>query len=317
MKLTREELFEVVKNAPLVSIDLIVKNSDGDILLGLRKNEPAKKTWFVPGGRIEKNKKISDAFSEICYHEIGLKKQISDAQFLGIYEHFYDKNFYEESEKDGIGTHYVALAYQINIDKIKTDSLPNTQHYKWKLFTLDNLRNDPEVDKHTKKFFEIADRINEKQYPIVASRRQTYDTMLWQTPVLSLTAQAFLLTIALGANIYPGARILAALLSLVAALASIQLLEKHRHFERGDSEFLNKFEVLYQKNGFALIHGPDRVVKRSWIAKFSSFKIWRRLLFVFAISAFIILCVSSWTFLASPSIPEKTNLPAGNSIQKK
>ena len=34
--------------------------------------------------------------------------------------------------------------------------------------------------------------IHEVQYEIVATRRQSFDSMLWQTPALSLTAQAFL-----------------------------------------------------------------------------------------------------------------------------
>jgi hypothetical protein len=35
-------------------------------------------------------------------------------------------------------------------------------------------------------------------YQVVAARRQNFDSMLWQVPALSLTAQAFLLVIALG-----------------------------------------------------------------------------------------------------------------------
>jgi len=41
-KLGRDELAEVVKNAPLVSIDLVVKNGRDEILVGFRKNELAK-----------------------------------------------------------------------------------------------------------------------------------------------------------------------------------------------------------------------------------------------------------------------------------
>ncbi len=51
MEITDDQLLEVIKNAPLVSIDIIVKNKDGKILLGFRNNEPAKNTWFIPGGR--------------------------------------------------------------------------------------------------------------------------------------------------------------------------------------------------------------------------------------------------------------------------
>ena len=35
------------------------------------------------------------------------------------------------------------------------------------------------------------------QYPILAARNQHFNSLLWQTPVLSLTAQAFLFSIAL------------------------------------------------------------------------------------------------------------------------
>jgi len=48
-KLGRDEFAEVVKRAPLASIDLVVKNSRREMLVGLRKNEPAKGFWFVPG----------------------------------------------------------------------------------------------------------------------------------------------------------------------------------------------------------------------------------------------------------------------------
>lgn len=45
----------VVASAPLISIDLLVENEQGQYLLGLRKNRPAQGYWFVPGGRVQKN----------------------------------------------------------------------------------------------------------------------------------------------------------------------------------------------------------------------------------------------------------------------
>jgi hypothetical protein len=54
--------------------------------------------------------------------------------------------------------------------------------------------------------------------------------MLWQTLVISLTAQAFLFTIALG-NVDHLGRFIASLLTVIAALASAQLFAKHRYFE--------------------------------------------------------------------------------------
>ena len=53
--LPKKQYIEVVKNTPLVSIDLIIEDTEGNILLGYRLNSPAKHTWFVPGGVIRKN----------------------------------------------------------------------------------------------------------------------------------------------------------------------------------------------------------------------------------------------------------------------
>jgi hypothetical protein len=61
----------------------------------------------------------------------------------------------------------------------------------------------------------------------------SYTTMLWQVPALSLTAQAFLFTIALAKDVSPGARIVTGLLSVVTTAMSIYLMVSHRiHAER-------------------------------------------------------------------------------------
>ena len=46
----RDEFVLVVRNAPLVAIDLIIRDPDRCVLVGLQTNEPAKGKWFVPGG---------------------------------------------------------------------------------------------------------------------------------------------------------------------------------------------------------------------------------------------------------------------------
>ena len=65
MTLSDSEFVDVVRNTPLVSIDLIISDPMGAILMGWRNNEPAKDTWFVPGGRIRKNERIAEAFERI------------------------------------------------------------------------------------------------------------------------------------------------------------------------------------------------------------------------------------------------------------
>jgi hypothetical protein len=55
-----------------------------------------------------------------------------------------------------------------------------------------------------------------------------YTTLLWQVPALGLTAQAFLLTIALGYQISDAARITASVLSYLIAIACSSLMHNQR-----------------------------------------------------------------------------------------
>ncbi len=135
--------------------------------------------------------------------------------------------------------------------------------------------------------------LNEKQYGVLATRRQGFDTMLWQTPVLSLTAQAFLFTIALGSGIRPTARFISAMLALIAALASIQLMSKHRYNETEDMRVLEEYE---KNEKFMPIHArrPGSHLPNTW----SSYKVWRAVLYAFAVAAAAVLidvvCKRGW-----------------------
>ena len=114
-------------------------------------------------------------------------------------------------------------------------------------------------------------------YQVVAARRQNFDSMVWQVPVLSLTAQAFLLVIALGSGSGHLARIAAGLLSAVTALMSVQLVQRQRLHELADAKWLESFE---QDRGWEQIHQPskDRVaaagVRPRGLAKRPSYQLW-------------------------------------------
>ena len=62
----------VVESTPLISIDLIVRNKKGEVLLGQRINRPAKGDWFVPGGRILKDESFDNAFKRLIKSELNL-----------------------------------------------------------------------------------------------------------------------------------------------------------------------------------------------------------------------------------------------------
>ena len=121
VSLPASEFSKVVENTPLVSIDLVISDSSDAIVMGWRNNEPARHTWFVPGGRIRKNEKIATAFSRIMLSEIGLRTSIDEAQFGGVYEHLYTTNCFDVPS---FGTHYIVLAYVLRYEhrpNLKTD----------------------------------------------------------------------------------------------------------------------------------------------------------------------------------------------------
>jgi colanic acid biosynthesis protein WcaH len=69
--LSRDDFLAVVTLTPLVSIDLVVVDEEGYILVGKRTNEPAYGTWFVPGGRVNKDETLDAAFERIATDELG------------------------------------------------------------------------------------------------------------------------------------------------------------------------------------------------------------------------------------------------------
>ena len=50
-KLNMEEYIQACALAQIVALDLLIKNNEGKYLLGMRRNPPAKNTYFVPGSR--------------------------------------------------------------------------------------------------------------------------------------------------------------------------------------------------------------------------------------------------------------------------
>jgi len=136
-------------------------------------------------------------------------------------------------------------------------------------------------------------------YQTIASRRLGYDTSMWQVPVLSFTAQAFLFTIALSASNYNLARLLAALLALIIALISMQLMSKHRYHERIDVKLLESLEkdMKLDKLGyFPHGHPKDRAsfvrMTPQWFQRLSSYQVWMLGLALFAIASASIIIIT-------------------------
>lgn len=138
----------VVRDTPLVSIDLVVRAPDGRALVGLRTNEPARDAWFVPGGVVRKAERLDDAFARIVRAELGIDRARADARFLGVWEHHYATNF---AEAPGFGTHYVVLAHELTLAAMPA-ALPRAQHRDYRWLADDELLADPGVHEHVKAY---------------------------------------------------------------------------------------------------------------------------------------------------------------------
>ena len=139
----------IIENTPLVSIDFVVYNQKGEILLGYRNNRPAQGYWFVPGGRIQKDESMSVAFKRLTLNELGTEFGLEQAEFIGPFEHFYTDNV----SGDDFSTHYIALGYRLVVDAALL-VLPKEQHSQYSWMEVNELLHHPNVHKHTRWYFE-------------------------------------------------------------------------------------------------------------------------------------------------------------------
>jgi colanic acid biosynthesis protein WcaH len=133
--LSKPEFSLVVRNAPLVSIDVIIKDPHGCVLVGERENEPAKGCYFVPGGVIRKNETI------VC--------SVGEAKFLGVFEHIYEKNLFGDPD---YGTHYVVLAYELALGQ-RPRVVKDSQHADFRWMSKSELLSFGSVHPNTQAYF--------------------------------------------------------------------------------------------------------------------------------------------------------------------
>jgi len=145
-KISNKEFLDVVRLTPLISIDLLVVKGD-KYLIGHRSIDPAKGTWFVPGGRIFKNEKMAEALRRICIGELGISFSIYETQFQGIFEHHHPNNFLNDST----GTHYIVICLKLLVDSIS--DLPKIQHNSYRWLTEKEIIDDSNVHPFVKDYF--------------------------------------------------------------------------------------------------------------------------------------------------------------------
>jgi colanic acid biosynthesis protein WcaH len=152
--LSHAEVDTVIRLAPLIAIDLIIRDARDNVLLGLRKNEPAKGCYFVPGGMILKNERLAEAFARLVKNETDHSASFDDARLIGVFEHFYTTN---RSGAGDYGTHYVVLGYEYKWPAAVVPN-PDDQHSELRWWPVADLLASDRVHDNTKAYFRPAAR---------------------------------------------------------------------------------------------------------------------------------------------------------------
>jgi hypothetical protein len=133
--------------------------------------------------------------------------------------------------------------------------------------------------------------------PLLAAaenRRSQADALMWQLPTISLTAQAFLLTIIANSSVSDGGRLLTSVAALVFAAGAFETLLQHRRNEELLSRWLEIAEILWELPRFhdfrRMEHvarigpAPEPEKKSRWLRsplflRIKAFSFWAGLLF--------------------------------------
>ncbi len=160
--LSHDDFKQVVLNAPLFAIDLVVVNHSNEILVGERLNAPAKGVWFVHGGRVYKNESLEKAFKRISKAELGFEIERNQAWLLSLFDHFYDDSFFSTD----VSTHYINATHVVRLST-ELLALPKEQHSCYRWIAIDEIELDETVHVFSKVFLPALDKWVQEEKQVV------------------------------------------------------------------------------------------------------------------------------------------------------
>jgi hypothetical protein len=130
---------------------------------------------------------------------------------------------------------------------------------------------------------------------VFSERHAAAESLKWQVPALSLTAQAFLLTIALTATSAPFARYLAASLSFSIAVMSAQLMAHLQYFRLLWQALIERVAGELP-GGAGLMSMKEELEKKLRRPLFTrgSHEVWMVAIALFGIADLLVIAFSIW-----------------------
>jgi len=132
-----KEYKKIFNLVPRVTVDLVIFNRRKEVLLSKRDIPPRKGYWHLPGGRVRKGERISQAAKRIAKDETGLEVKLGDIR--GLFD----------SPKRVPGMHDITLV-------ITTKSVSGKLRGSWQARELRFFKNPPKMFFEHNKEVQIA-----------------------------------------------------------------------------------------------------------------------------------------------------------------
>ncbi|MFC1600462.1 NUDIX domain-containing protein [Patescibacteria group bacterium] len=85
-KLSREDFLRSLELSPRLTVELLVENPQGKLLLLKREDPPFKGHWHLPGGFLIKDETFRECISRLSKEELGINFTSVYAEKLGLFE---------------------------------------------------------------------------------------------------------------------------------------------------------------------------------------------------------------------------------------
>jgi ADP-ribose pyrophosphatase YjhB (NUDIX family) len=202
--------------------------------------------WCHIGGRVRLGENVRDAARRHLTETLCRPHEQIDAESvpekpLSVFEFF-------PEHRDGYGLdprkQAVSACYRVECPSdITSRSGGEGSEFRW--FAIGHLPEEDELWPGTRQLVESVLVVPAEElvtYETLNARSISHNEMMWQTPVLAMTAQAFLMTTALGSGTARLARVTATLLSVLVSVLSVQLMAKHSAMQHQDMLMLEGIE---------------------------------------------------------------------------
>lgn len=133
--LSETEFWQIYKRVPRLTVEVLLR-SDAGIYLTLRRIEPCKGLWHLPGGTVRFGERLVDAVKRIARREIGI--EIDEVELKGYIE--YPSHFLNGLDSP-VGIAFAAKSYcgTISVNREASQgawfkTLPENMHDEQKEF---------------------------------------------------------------------------------------------------------------------------------------------------------------------------------------